>query len=91
MDEAIKIITRDIGNGWKSLARALDFGTTDIDAITYEYPHDLKECIHSFFSRWKQKESSDASVLKLVNGLLKVELTAIADKVSRQCLGVVIF
>jgi len=89
VDEAIKIIEKEIGKGWKSLARNLGFKTTDIDAITYENPRDLKECIHSFFSQWKQKEASNASVLKLVNGLLGAELGTIADEVSRQCLGIV--
>lgn len=91
MDEAIKIIEKGIGKHWKSLARALGFSRTDIDAISYENPHDLRECIHSFFSQWKEKEGSSASVPKLVNGLLgaeRPELVAIADEVSRKCLGV---
>ena len=91
MDEAIRIIEKGIGKHWKSLARALGFSRTDIDAIPYENPHDLKECIHCFFSRWKDKEGSSASVPKLVNGLLetdRAELVTIADEVSRKCLGV---
>ena len=88
MDEAIKIIGRKIGKAWKSLARALDFEETDIDAITYANPHDLKECIHSFFKQWKEKQGSNASVPRLVNGLLKAELNAIADEVSKDCIGI---
>ena len=90
MDEAIKIIRRRIGNSWKSLARALDFEQTDIDAIIYANPHDLKECIYWFFNQWKEKQGSSASVPKLINGLLKVEQTAIADEVSRDCIGIAI-
>lgn len=88
MDEAIKIVERKIGKAWKSLARALDFGPTDIDAITYANPHDLKECIYSFFNQWKEKQGSKASVSRLINGLLKAELTVIADEVSRDCIGI---
>lgn len=90
VDEAIKIIERKIGKNWKSLARskAMNFNPTDIDAITYENPLNLKECIYSFFSQWKQKEGSNASVIKLVNGLLQAELGVIADEVSRECLGI---
>lgn len=89
VDEAIKIIARQIGKNWKSLARSptMGFTTTEIDAICYENPRDLKECIHTFFSQWRQKEGSKESVAKLVNGLLEAELGAIADEVSRECLG----
>lgn len=90
VNEAIKIIEKKIGKSWKSLARALGFEPTDIDAITYQNPHDLKECIHCFFSQWKEKEGSNVSVTKLVNGLIKAELNAIADEVSDHCLGIVI-
>ena len=89
MDEAIKIIERKIGKNWKGLARALDFGQTDIDAITYANPHDLKECIYSFFNQWKEKQGSNVSVSRLINGLLKAELSTIADEVSRDCIGIV--
>ena len=89
MDEAIKIVEIKIGTDWKCLARNLGFETTDIDAITNENPHDLKKCIHSFFNQWKQKEASNVSVVKLINGLLGAELGTIADEVSRQCLGIV--
>ena len=89
MDEAIKIIQRKIGKGWKSLARALDFEQTDIDAITYANPHDLKECIYSLFNQWKEKQGSTVSVSKLINGLLKADLNVIADEVSRECIGIV--
>lgn len=88
MDEAIKIITREIGTNWKELAEALGFSRTDIHAIRYENPHDLRECIHSFFSQWREKEGSSASVAKLVNGLVKAEFCAIADDVARECLGI---
>lgn len=89
VDEAIKIIARQIGKNWKSLARSptMGFTPTEIDAICYENPRDLKECIHTFFSQWRQKEGSKESVAKLVNGLLEAELGAIADEVSRECLG----
>jgi len=92
VDEAIKIVEMKIETNWKSLAQNLGFETTEIDAITNENPHDLKECIHHFFSQWKQKEASNVSnvsVLKLVNGLLGAELVTIADEVSRQCLGII--
>ena len=88
-DKAIRIIEKRIGKSWKSLARALGFWQIDIDAITRETPYDLQECVHSFFSHWKQKEGSNASVPMLVNGLLRVELGLIANEVSmaRDCLG----
>jgi len=89
VDEAIKIVEKRIGTSWKGLAWNLGFETTDIDAITYGNPHYLKECIYSFFSQWKQKEASNISVVKLINGLLEAELGTIADEVSRQCLGIV--
>ena len=89
MDEAIKIIERKIGKSWKSLARALDFEQTDIDAITFADPRDLKECIYSFFNQWKEKQGRNASVTRLINGLLKAELNAIADEVSRDCIGII--
>ena len=47
---------------------------TDIDAIVYRNPFDLKEHIHDFFNKWKQQEGKNASIKKLVSGLVRGKL-----------------
>lgn len=43
---------------------------TDIDAIVCGNPSDLREQIFEFFYKWKQQEGKNASIKKLVNGLV---------------------
>ena len=45
LDPLIKEISFNISYSWKFLARRLGFSDTDIDAIEYANPHELKEKI----------------------------------------------
>ena len=87
--EAINIISEKIGNDWKKLACKLGLEKTDIDAIMFENPSNLRECIHGLFSHWQQKEGSRVSIQKLVNGLLDAQLGDIANEVSTKLLGTI--
>ena len=74
LETFIKALSEHIGTDWKALARALGLSRTDIAAIVYENRFSLKDQIYEFFYKWKQQEGKDASIQKLVNGLIAEKL-----------------
>ena len=69
LDAFIKELSEHIGGDWKALARELGLSRTDIDAIEYDNPFNMKDQIFEFFYKWKQQEGKNASVQKLIDGL----------------------
>ena len=56
------------------MARELGLLKTDIDAIEYDNPLNMKDHIFEFFYKWKQREGKNASVQKLIDGLKAANL-----------------
>ena len=88
LNDFITELSRHIGKDYKKLARALGIDKTDIEAIEYREPRDLKEQIYEFFEHWKQKKGRKASVGKLMKGLEKAELSEVLEKMKRFTKGI---
>lgn len=88
LDDSIIELSRHIGKDYKRLARALGIYKTDIEAIEYRDPRDLKEQIYEFFEFWKQKEGMNASVGQLMWGLEKAELSEVLEKMKTFTKGI---
>ena len=74
VDAFIKELSKHIGGDWKALARELGLSKTEIDAIEYDNPLNMKEHIFAFFFKWKQQEGRNASAQKLIDGLKAANL-----------------
>ncbi len=83
VDALIKEISDHIGRGWMVLARSLRFTETDIDSIEYANERDLKEQIHQFFSRWKQRVGQEATRDMLYAALYDGELNELLKKLDK--------
>lgn len=71
----------DIGDKWKDLARVLNYNEAAIEAIQKEQGSSTKECCIAFLVRgWMRREGSDATVEKLADALIKIELKSLAEK-----------
>ncbi len=83
VDALIREISDHIGRGWMVLARNLGFTETDIDSIEYANERDLKEQIHQFFSRWKQRVGQEATRDMLYAALYDGELNELLKKLDK--------
>ena len=83
-DAYITEVSKRIGKDWKRLARQFMLDT-DIDAIEYDNPSDLKEQIFQFFRKWKQQLGENATVERLSEGLKAAGLQEL-DSLVKQML-----
>ena len=74
LEKFIAEISKHIGLEWKSLARALGFEQTDIDAIEYKDVRNLKEQIFQMFHEWKRNNGSGATTTRLLSAIKHAEL-----------------
>ena len=74
LETFIRALSEHIGTDWKALARALGLSRTDIAAIEYDNHLSLKDQIYEFFHKWRQQEGKNASIQKLVSGLIAEKL-----------------
>ena len=84
LDPLIKEISSNIGYSWKFLARRLGFPDTDIDAIEYANPHELKEQIYQFFRQWQQREGMNASPLRLIKAIEEESLDHLLEALEKK-------
>lgn len=87
LDAVINELKDHIGKDWKKVARELKFTQTDIDVIEYRERNDLREQIHLFFSGWKMREGTGATVQKLIDALKAARLQGILDSLSNALPG----
>ena len=80
----IKELSEHIGEDWKALARELGLSRTDIHAIAHDNRSSLSEQIYEFFHKWQQQEGKNASIQKLVSGLVAGNLKEPLRKMSIQ-------
>lgn len=74
-------LPEDIGDKWRDLARVLDYNEAAIDAIQKEQGSSTKECCIAVLVRgWMRREGVDATVGKLAEALIKIELKSVAEK-----------
>ncbi|PFX24325.1 Tumor necrosis factor receptor superfamily member 10A [Stylophora pistillata] len=67
---------------WRDLARMLDFSQNDIDAIQAEKISCPKECCIAVLVKWIHRKGREATVGKLADALIKIELKSVADKLK---------
>ncbi len=87
------------GDRWRDLARALNFNQAVIDAIEKERGSCIKECCIAVLVRWIGREGRDATIGKLADALIKIELKNLAgnlmcvdaDRVGSQTLKNVLY
>ena len=76
-------LAEQIGDRWRDLARALEYKQPTIEAIQKEQGSSTKECCITILVRWKDREGRDATVGKLAEALIKIELKSLADRLMR--------
>lgn len=64
---------------WKDLARVLDFSESSVEGIQTEKNSVPRECCIAVLVRWIRKEGQRATVGKLAEALVKIELKNVAD------------
>ena len=84
VDEYLRELRNHIGKQWKALARELGFYPTDIDAIEHDNPLQLKEQIHKFIVKWKNREGRNASTEKLRCGLIEADLYGVQRSIEEK-------
>ena len=72
-----------VGDRWRDLARALEFYQAVIDAIQKEQGSSTKECCIAILVRWIGREGRDATVGKLAEALIKIQLKNVAEILMR--------
>ena len=70
LDTFIKEIFDLLAHSWKSLARELGFKDTDLAALQYDNPYDLKEQIYQMFNQWKRREGNSATKERLLSAMM---------------------
>ena len=73
----IRIVSKQIGQDWKKLARTFKFTKTDIDAIQHNNMGNLEEQIAQVFIKWKMQYGSAAKPQALVDAVIEAELTRV--------------
>ena len=89
LDPSHQMIERDIhdyklpekiGDKWRDLARALDYGQAKINRIQKDQGGSIKECCIEVLVCWMGREGRNATVEKLAGALEKAELKNVADE-----------
>ena len=73
-------LPEQIGDRWRDLARALGYNQAVIDAIQKEQGSSTKECCIAILVRWMGREGREATVGKLAEALIKIELRSLAER-----------
>ena len=76
------LLSEEIGNKWRGLARQLKFTEAVIDAIESEKGPSTNECCIAVIVRWTKQKGDDATVEKFAEALTKIGLKSVAEKLS---------
>ena len=76
------LLSEEIGNKWRGLARQLKFTEAVIDAIESEKGPSTNECCIAVIVRWTKQKGDDATVEKFAEALTKIGLRSVAEKLS---------
>ena len=72
-------LPEQIGDRWRDLARAFGYSEAIIDATEKDKGSFTKECCIAILVRWMGREGRDATVGKLAEALIKIELKNLAE------------
>ena len=64
---------------WKDLTRTLGFNEATIHGIQTENNNCPKECCIAVLVRWIGRKGQDATIVRLAEALIKIELKNVAD------------
>ncbi len=72
----------NIGREWRMLGRTLGLKESDIDQISHEHRHDLREQCRQCLIAWMAKDRGLATREKLIKALREINQNYIADEVE---------
>ena len=74
------LLSEEIGNKWRGLARQLKFTEAVIDAIESDKGPSTNECCITVIVKWINQKGEDATVGKFAEALKKIGLRNVAEK-----------
>ena len=75
-----RLLSEEIGNKWRDLARQLKFTEAVIDVIESDKGASTNECCIAVIVRWTNQKGEDATVGKFAEALNKIGLRNVAEK-----------
>ena len=75
-----RLLSEEIGNKWRDLARQLKFTEAVIDAIESDKGASTNECCIAVIVKWIKQEGEDATVEKFAGVLITIGLRNVAEK-----------
>ncbi len=75
-------VANNIGREWRMLGRTLGIKESDIDQITNEHRHDLREQCRQCLITWMAKDRELATKEKLIKALREINQNYVADEVE---------
>ena len=74
------LLSEEIGNKWRDLARQLKFTEAVIDSIEIDKGPSTTECCIAIIVRWTKQKGDDATVEKFAEVLKKIGLKSVAEQ-----------